>query len=152
MIRYSLQCRDAHQFESWFANSDSFDRQAADGLISCPICASRKVSKAIMAPAVRSLVTIVPAPQREGDDKPIAMALLDERQMKMRELARAMRREVEAHTVDVGSDFPRIAREIHDGAEVERPIRGRASLAEARALIEDGIGVMPLPMTPDDLN
>ena len=51
-----------------------------------------------------------------------------------------------------GAKFPQVARAIHLGEEPERGIRGRASLAEAKSLLEDGIGVLPLPMLEDELN
>jgi hypothetical protein len=63
-----------------------------------------------------------------------------------------MRREIEANTDDVGARFPEIARAIHSGEEPERAIRGRASIQEAKALLEEGVGVLPLPMLADELN
>jgi hypothetical protein len=50
MIRYSLICDKGHDFESWFQNSTAFDKQAKRGLVTCPLCGSDKVEKAIMAP------------------------------------------------------------------------------------------------------
>ena len=50
MIRYSLQCENGHEFESWFASSDAYDKQVKRKLVSCPACGSAKVEKAIMAP------------------------------------------------------------------------------------------------------
>ena len=63
MIRYALGCEAGHTFESWFNNSAAFDRQAARGLIACPLCGSTNVEKDIMAPALSG--------SRE-DDAPIA--------------------------------------------------------------------------------
>ena len=63
-----------------------------------------------------------------------------------------MRREIEANTDDVGAKFPQVARAIHFGEEPERAVRGRASLEEARSLLEDGVGVLPLPILEDELN
>ena len=50
MIRYALVCDKGHGFESWFADSAAFDKQAKRGLVTCPHCGSAKVEKAIMAP------------------------------------------------------------------------------------------------------
>src|SRR5215813_5316381 len=50
MIRYALACDEGHAFESWFANSATYDRQCKRGLVSCRVCNSTKVEKAIMAP------------------------------------------------------------------------------------------------------
>ncbi len=147
MIKYVLSCEHEHVFESWFSSGASFDAQAKRGLLTCPACHSQRIAKAPMAPMVIGAKRAAP-----DDGKPLAVALLDERQQRLRDMARTFRREVEAGTVDVGHDFPRAARAIHDGDAPERPIRGQASLAEAKALIEEGVGVMPLPPFPDELN
>ena len=60
--------------------------------------------------------------------------------------------ELDTSPDDVGAKFPQVARAIHLGDEPERAIRGRASLAEAKSLLEDGVGVLPLPMLEDELN
>src|SRR5262245_6679198 len=67
MIRYALACDEGHAFESWFASSATYDRQVKRGLVSCPVCNSTKVEKAIMAPRVAGT-------KRRGDDSvPAAM-------------------------------------------------------------------------------
>ena len=63
-----------------------------------------------------------------------------------------LRQEIEANTDDVGPKFPAVARAIHQGDEPERAICGRASLAEAKALLDEGVGVMPVPVLADELN
>ncbi len=50
MIKYALACDNGHQFESWFQNSAAYDKQVKRKLVTCPICDSAKVEKAIMAP------------------------------------------------------------------------------------------------------
>ena len=147
MIKFTLRCENDHGFESWFPDGESFEAQARRGLLSCPACQSRRVGKGVMAPAV-----LGGAREIDAEPKSVPVALLDERQSRLREMARALRREVEANTIDVGKDFARAARAIHDGEAPERPIRGQASPAEARALMEEGIGVMPLPPTPEEMN
>ena len=77
---------------------------------------------------------------------------VDDRRRQARELLFRMRKEIEANTDDVGAKFPEVARAIHFGDEPQRAIRGRASLDEAKALIEDGVGVMPMPLLEDELN
>jgi hypothetical protein len=142
MIKYALVCEKEHEFESWFPDSNSYDVQARRGLIACPECNSTRVSKAIMAPAIA------------GARKPPAapVALLDERQQRLRDLARHLRKEILANTDDVGAKFPEEARAIHDGEAPARSIRGQATLDEARALIEEGVGVLPLPFLPEEFN
>jgi hypothetical protein len=144
MIRYALGCAEGHTFDSWFPDSDAFDRQRKRGLVACPECGDIRVEKAIMAPAVvGGERAAVEAPQE---------VLMDEGRRHARDAMSRLRREIEANTDDVGPRFPQVARAIHAGDEPERAIRGQASLKEAKALLEEGVGVMPLPMLADELN
>ena len=148
MIKYALSCENAHSFESWFPDSVSYDVQARRGLIACPECGSARVSKAIMAPAI--VGGDKSRPRQEATAAPVA--LLDERQQRLREIARQLRQEIIANSDDVGAKFPEEARAIHDGDAPARSIRGQATAEEARALIEDGVGVLPLPFLPEEFN
>jgi hypothetical protein len=154
MIRYALACEAGHAFESWFRDSDAFDAQAARGLVACPVCGSAKVGKSVMAPAVARTDKLAPvrspAPEAPAQAASAQMALLDERQTKLREMARALHAEIAAKTEDVGARFPQEARAMHEGEAPHRPIRGEASLSEARALIEDGVPILPVPSLPED--
>lgn len=149
MIKYALACEKDHSFESWFPDSGSYETQVRRGLIACPVCASTRVSKAIMAPAI---VSGQRAERRPVEASPAPVALLDERQQRLREIARQLRDEIVANTDDVGRKFPEEARAIHEGEAPARSIRGQATPEEARALIEDGVGVLPLPFLPDEFN
>ena len=145
MIKYALGCADGHAFESWFPDSEAYEKQRKRGLIACPECGSSKVDKAIMAPAVVGA-------ERGGPPEPQVPTLIDDRRRAMREMMLHMRREIEANTDDVGKKFPEVARAMHEGEEPERAIRGQASLEEAKALLEEGIGVMPVPALADEMN
>ncbi len=144
MIKYALGCAEGHEFESWFPDSAAYEKLRKRGLVACPECGSIEVGKAIMAPAV------------VGADRPVAEqsseTLVDDKRREARAMIARLRREIEANTVDVGKRFPELARAIHNGDEPERAIRGQASLDEAKALIEEGVGVMPLPVLADELN
>ncbi len=144
MIKYALGCAEGHEFESWFPDSAAYDRQRDGGLVACPECGSTAVEKAIMAPAV---VGGEHAGPEESGGK-----LLDDKRREVRESVARLRQEIEANTDDVGAKFPEVARAMHAGDEPERAIRGRASLDEARALIEEGVGVLPIPALADDMN
>jgi hypothetical protein len=151
MIKYTLACDSGHSFESWFSDSRAYETHARRGLIACPFCASIRISKAIMAPAVLGASKDrAPAVSETQPAGPIA--LLDERQQRLREIARHVRQEIIANTDDVGAKFPEEARAIHEGDKPARSIRGQATPDEARALIEDGVGVLPLPFLPDEFN
>ncbi len=159
MIRYALCCDEGHRFDSWFYDSSAFGEQAERGLVTCPTCESRHVVKAIMAPAVVARRTIGPMeatappkleePATPAANRAVDVALLDDDR---RQLVRAFRDKVVAETRDVGRAFAAEARRIHDDDGSKERIRGQATLAEARDLLEDGIIVLPLPPIPDDLN
>jgi hypothetical protein len=149
MIKYSLTCEKDHSFDSWFPDSASFDRLAKRGLVVCPECNSSRVGKALMAPAV------VGAKKRDkpaAEPAPANVALVDERHRRLREMAKELRQEIMAKTDDVGPRFPDEARAIHAGDAPQRSIRGQATADEARALIEEGVGVLPIPNIPEELN
>ncbi len=164
MIRYSLLCIESHAFETWFRDSNAFDDLSRGGHVTCPQCGSPDVRKALMAPAVRRAVKRAPAAEASPSAEPIGgeagpvrpvdapMALEGERSRQLRGLVREMHAKVKAHAENVGAAFPQEARRIHDGEEPQRPIYGTATGDEVRALIEDGIGIMPLPPLPDDRN
>ncbi|MCJ2051440.1 DUF1178 family protein [Methylobacterium sp. J-070] len=151
MIRYSLVCEAGHGFESWFPSSDSYDTQVARGLVTCPVCDSDKVGKALMVPSIaRTDRERVPASPRAQPDAAVTMVSEPERQV--RAMLRALRDQVVANSEHVGARFPDEARRIHYGEAEGRAIYGEASLAEARALIEEGIDVAALPVLPEDRN
>lgn len=124
MIVFDLQCDAAHVFEAWFGSSADYESQRERGLIACPFCESAVVTKAVMAPAV-------PAKGNRVN----ATALL------------AAQRKLEAEAEYVGSDFATRARALHAAGE-QTLIYGEASIAEARALHDEGIPALPLPFKP----
>lgn len=152
MIRYALACDQAHDFESWFPSSEAYDQQAARGLVTCPVCDSGKVTKRIMAPSVARSDKAAPPAVSAPAPAPQAMALLSEPEQKLRALVRAFREHVMANAENLGPRFADEARRIHYGEAEERSICGEASPAEAQALVEEGIGILPLPVLPDDRN
>ena len=155
MIRYALICDEAHEFESWFSSASGFDEQARRGFVTCPHGNSPRVTKAIMAPNVarRDRDEAAPAPvQPAQEQQPQDMLLVDSKMAEVRAMVRALREKIMEHTTDVGAAFPEEARKIHDGDAEARPIRGQASFEEARALIEDGVGIMPIPLLPEERN
>ena len=149
MIKYALACHEAHEFDSWFPSSDAFDEQRRRGFVTCPVCNSPKVEKQIMAPRVARADEVAPA-GAPGETRP--MAILSDREREIRAMLRAFREHVTAHAEDVGERFPEEARKMHYGEIEHRSIYGEANPVEARALLEEGIEVHPLPLVPDDRN
>ena len=155
MIRYSLRCERDHSFESWFQSSSAFDSQVKRKLVACPVCESTKVEKAIMAPRIvskkgRESTPAAPAPAAEAaaSAQPLVMAQERELRTKLKEL----RDHIVKNADNVGEQFPNEARKMHYGEIEHRPIYGEASPEEARALIDEGVEVSPLPVLPEDRN
>lgn len=142
MIKYSLRCDNAHAFEGWFSSGGDFEAQQARGLVTCPICGSSSVVKALMAPAVSSASNEERTPNVAGGQPPAEMLA------KLRELVTHIR----ANSEDVGARFPEEARKIHYGEAPQRGIIGQAGHEEIGALLEEGIEVAPLPELPDEKN
>ncbi|MCZ7464453.1 DUF1178 family protein [Rhizobium rhizogenes] len=142
MIRYALACEKGHEFEGWFAGSDDFDNQLQRGLLACPVCNSVQVSKLLMAPSVSTA-------RKKDERQTLAMDTAKKEAIaKIREAVANIR----ANAEDVGDKFPEEARKIHYGEADERGIIGNASVQEAKALLDEGIEIAPLPSLPDDIN
>lgn len=154
MIVYDLACTQGHRFEGWFGSSADFEDQRARGLLACPTCGAAEVSKAPMAPAVpakgNSRQEVLPP-----ETRPMAnMPMPPEVQKALAALAKAQAEALKNSTW-VGDRFAEETRKMHYGERDEAPIHGQASLAEAKALIEEGVPVAPLPFPvapPDKLN
>ena len=146
MIRYDLKCADGHKFDSWFQSASAYDKLAAAGMVSCAICGSTKVEKALMAPRVTTSdkAAKAPAPTEPAPEK----ADLRTPQDPAQEALAAMRKHVEDNATYVGKDFTTEARAQHDGDAPARAIYGEAKLEDAKKLIEDGVPVAPLPFLP----
>ncbi len=156
MIRYTLRCGRGHAFESWFQSSGAYDSQAKRKLVSCPSCGSVKVDKAIMAPQIaRKKGKHAPDPLPAGATDtaaPAATPLMMTQEREMRAKLKELRDHVVKNADNVGERFPNEARKMHYGDIEHRPIYGEASPAEARALIDEGVEVSPLPVLPEDRN
>ena len=131
----NLRCANGHGFEGWFASDEEFMEQNGRGLIECPLCADRIVSRLPSAPRLNL------SGQRESEWPPPA----PQPPQLQAQWMQAVRKMLET-TDDVGERFPVEARRIHYGEIEARGIRGQASLDERRALIDEGIEIMSLPM------
>lgn len=137
MIRYSLTCKDGHQFESWFQSAAAFEKLIGSRLLSCAVCGGADVTKSLMAP---SLGAAADAPARSRPLSTPASAA--------EQALAELKKKIEATSDYVGGDFATEARAIHEGEAPARSIYGEARPVDARKLIEDGIPVAPLPFTP----
>ena len=147
MIHYDLICDQGHAFDGWFRDSAAYDAQAERGLVTCAACGSAKVSKQLMAPGI-------PVKSNRKSDAPAAVvsAPVDPRLAELMKVMREMRKHVEENAEYVGDKFAEEARKIHYEEADARGIYGQATPDEAKALIEEGIAVHPLPRLPEDGN
>jgi hypothetical protein len=163
MIRYTLVCNKRHEFESWFANSAAYDKQAKRGLVTCPMCGSAKVEKALMTPRLARTDTssaqeIATAPPPAAAAPPAAtqlptpVAMISPQEREFRKKLRELRDHLVHNAENVGPRFPEEARKMHYGEAEHRSIYGIASPEDAKELHEEGIEFSPLPVLPDERN
>jgi hypothetical protein len=158
VILFDLVCRDGHRFEGWFASSDAYAAQQAAGMLRCVCCGTAEVGKAVMAPAVarKGSQTAAPAkPDRASSNDTAggpapAPALDTEKAAALAAALAAAQARALAGSTWVGKAFADEARAIHYGETAARTIHGEASLAEARALAEEGVPCTPLPFPVTD--
>lgn len=161
MIRYALHCDHDHEFESWFQSSSAYDSQVKRKLVTCPICGSAKVDKAIMAPRIvgkkgRGPATPPPEPATTVAAPEAApsgsTSLMMAQERELRTKLKELRDHIVKNADNVGEKFANEARAMHYGDKEHRPIYGEASPDEAKSLIDEGIEVSPLPTLPEDRN
>lgn len=142
MIVFDLRCAHGHVFEAWFGSSDDFTDQKRRGLLACPMCGDGDVEKAVMAPNVS------PKGNARAGSAPVPVAMPhaapDEVKAMLGALARAQAAMLEKSEW-VGSDFADRARAMHLGEADKAAIHGQVSQDQARALIDEGVPVAPLP-------
>lgn len=158
MIHYQLCCDADHEFDGWFRNSDAFDQQAERGQVTCPVCASTDVRRALMAPGIRRKGRSAPVIEESGlvaEPPPPAPPGMGAAQSaggvipdQVRAALLKLRAEVEKNCDYVGRNFAEEARRIHNGEAPARGIYGESTEAEAEALADDGIGVAQIPWLP----
>jgi hypothetical protein len=140
VIRFALICDLGHDFDAWFGSGDSYDEQIEARAVTCRICGNAEVGKAPMAPAIKRSRPAPPASLQPSERK------------KTYAFLKGLRAPLEANAEHVGPAFPEEARKMHYGEAEARSIYGEASLEEAKALQEEGIPAVPLPILPEDHN
>ena len=140
MIQFTLTCEVRHKFDAWFKNAAAYDEQAARGILTCPVCNSHKIEKALMAPAVTTKSETVSLSSGHPDHAKFVEAM------------RTLRRKMTAEADYVGDKFAEEARKIHYEETEARGIYGEATRDEVSSLVEEGIDFMPLPGVPDEHN
>jgi len=161
MIVFDLKCAGSHVFEAWFGSSADYEDQRARGLISCPLCGNGEIAKAVMAPAVspksnqsrqtapaaETMPAAAPAPMPSSSPASLPVQNMPEpAQVRavLEALAKAQKEALRDSTW-VGRQFADKARAMHYGEEDHSAIHGEVAPEEARALMEEGVEVAPLP-------
>lgn len=139
MIKFSLRCDEGHAFDSWFKAGKAFDDLLARDMVQCPVCGSNHVTKALMAPAVA-----LGQQQKQPAEAPPSVPKSPDAEQKLK----GLRKQIEASSEYVGDSFASEARAMYLGDIPDRPIYGEARPQEAKALIEEGVPVLPLPFVP----
>ena len=157
MITFDLNCSNGHQFEGWFTSSADFDAQKSSGLLACPTCTDGLIQKALSVPNVPRkgnqrpalLPSVAPAAAETVADAPANAILPPAMAELVQKLARAQS-EMLDKSQWVGGNFAETARAIYYGEEPDRLIHGETSSDEAKALVEEGVGIAPLlfPVVP----
>ncbi|MGV3635981.1 MAG: DUF1178 family protein [Pseudorhodoplanes sp.] len=156
MIKYALVCERKHNFEVWFSDSADYDKQRKRGLVTCPVCDSKKVEKAIMAPALgrgaKKRRAPAPAETPSALSAPEPVAMISPQEQEFRAKLKELRDHLTKNADNVGSKFPEEARKMHYGEIEHRSIYGEATPQEAKDLHDEGIEFHPLPILPDERN
>ena len=132
MIAYDLECENGHSFEGWFDSEKEFKKQSQKGLVSCPVCNSTVVN--------RALSTFGIARHRHHDGA----------KARMLDPLIQISKFVQENFEDVGADFAKEALKIHYGATESRNIRGVSSHQEEETLRSEGVSFFKLPVVSKD--
>ena len=134
MIKYNLNCNNKHEFESWFSNSDEFEKLKRKKLLECIFCKSKKISKSIMAPRVSN--------GRVNENEEVAV---QKELKKIKKDLLKIRNFVEKNFRYVGDKFSKEVRNIYYDKKVNKNIYGTTTAEERKELQEEGIELSSIP-------
>ena len=135
MILYNLKCTNGHNFNSWFASAETFDKLSRLGQLSCEVCGCSEIKKDLMSPRL----------QTGSKNTKFKKNMLVKPHSEAEKILKEFKEKIEKNSENVGRNFAKIAREIHEGDAPERSIIGEATPKETLELIKDEIPVTPLP-------
>ena len=139
MIKYNLKCQNNHEFESWFSNSEEFDKLNKKDLLECIYCSSKKISKSIMSPRISNLNT------KQEQVNLINKDIKNEKDQLLR-----LRKYIEKNFDYVGKDFSKKVREVYYDKKSKKAIYGTATSKEREELAEEGIDLLSIPWINKD--
>ena len=133
MIKYNLKCKNKHEFESWFADSNEFERLKSNKIIECTFCGTKLIEKSIMSPNILS------------KDEKSQNSVRSKNFKKIREDLIKMRNFVEKNFEYVGENFPSEVRNVYYDKKKNKNIYGKATPEETEELKEEGIELTSIP-------
>jgi len=139
MIKYNLKCNNEHEFESWFSNSDEFEKLNNKNLLECIYCSSKNIKKSIMAPMVSSS-------RNENENFEIINKDFKKEKNKLLKL----RKYIEKNFDYVGKDFSKKVREVYYNKKSKQAIYGTTTPEEREELSEEGIDLLSIPWVEKD--
>ena len=139
MIKYNLKCHNDHEFESWFSNSEEFDKLIKKGLLECIYCNSKKINKSIMAPMISNT-------KNNNNFIEINYKDLNNEKNKLLDI----RKYIEKNFDYVGKDFTKKVREIYYDKKSKKAIYGTTTIKEREELADEGIDLFSIPWVNKD--
>jgi hypothetical protein len=158
MIVFNLGCDNGHRFDGWFGSSDDYASQCKRGLLECPMCGDKKITKLLSAPRLNLSAGGSTDDETKPSDGNLPMTAEAAERARMlaaqTEFYKQLRSMLDKSD-DVGDRFAEEARKIHYKEIAPRQIHGVTSREEAVELLEEGVSVLPLPFgvkRKDELN
>ena len=146
MIVFNLGCERGHRFDGWFGSSDDYASQCERGLLECPVCGDKAITKHLSAPRLNLNAGAETESKQSESNVPVTAEAAERARMlaAQTEFYRQLRSMLEKSD-DVGERFAEEARRIHYHETEPRQIHGVTSPAEAVELLEEGVSVLPIP-------
>tara|TARA_Y100000992_G_C20994866_1_gene363719 strand:- start:112 stop:534 length:423 start_codon:yes stop_codon:yes gene_type:complete len=139
MIRYNLKCKNDHEFESWFSNSEEFEKLNKKNLLECIYCSSKNISKSIMSPMVSGTKT------KDEQINIISKEFKSEKDKLLK-----LRKYIEKNFDYVGKDFSKKVREVYYDKKNNKAIYGKTTPEEREELADEGIDLLSIPWINKD--
>ena len=139
MIKYNLKCTNNHEFESWFSNSEEFDKLDKKKLLECIYCSSKKIKKSIMAPMVSG-----------SKIKENGVSFTNKKLLSQKNDLLKIRNYIENNFEFVGDKLSKKVREVYYDKQTKKSFYGTATSEEREELAEEGIDLLTVPWVSKD--
>ena len=139
MIKYNLKCANNHEFESWFADSNEFEKLNKKKLLSCIYCSSKEIKKSIMSPMVSGVKL-----------KEVNQSLFSKKSLNDKQKLLKLREYVEKNFEFVGDKLNEKVREVYYDKKSNKGIYGTVTQKEREDLEDEGIDLVSVPWVRKD--